>query len=243
MQRGRVPCLSFWVYFHNISIVLICSSIHHPECIHFLGTEAAFSFCSCVASNTVRSWSPAQDHSHQNSLVSNPMKSYQTFSLQTYECLKLETRGSVIIRSTGNLWVYALSELFMGKKEHSVRTGSETFFQLLTRSLGSKLSITHVGNTLSLQSWIHAVLAKMRWLFYFLLSSSSLLNPQEQSAGAFQWGYWIFYWQASTKELVPIATIWKSLFPQGSHKGGAHPFLHHSCWEQCQETHHFQWGL
>lgn len=72
---------------------------------------------------------------------------------------------------------------------------------------------------LSLQSWIHAVLAKMRWLFYFLLSSSSLLNPQEQSAGAFQWGYWIFYWQASTKELVPIATIWKSLFPQGSHKG------------------------
>lgn len=146
MQRGRVPCLSFWVYFHNISIVLICSSIHHPECIHFLGTEAAFSFCSCVASNTVRSWSPAQDHSHQNSLVSNPMNSYQTFSLQTYESLKLETRGSVIIRSTGNLWVYTLSELFMGKKEHSVRTGSETFFQLLTRSLGSKLSITHVGN-------------------------------------------------------------------------------------------------
>lgn len=51
----------------------------------------------------------------------------------------------------------------------------------------------------------------MRWLFYFLLSSSALLNPQERSAGTFQRGYWIFYWQASTKELVPIVTICRSL--------------------------------
>lgn len=167
----------------------------------------------------MKSWSPAQDHSHQNSLVSNPIKSYQTFSLQTYECLKLETRGFVSICLTGNLWVYASSELLMGKKEHSVRMGSEPFFQLLARSLGSKLSITHVGKPLSLQRWIHAVLAKIRWLFYFLLSSSSLLNPLEESAGTFQWGYWIFYWQASTKEPVPIVTIWKSL-PLRAHTRG-----------------------
>lgn len=75
-------------------------SLQHPECTRFLGTATVFSFCSCTAPNT--SWSPAQDHSHQKRVISNPEKPYQTFCLQT-KCLKLERRGFAIISSTENL--------------------------------------------------------------------------------------------------------------------------------------------
>lgn len=137
-------------------------------------------------------------------------------------------------------WKFALplGELLTVKKGHLETLGSEPFFQLLTNNhlstpglwnklLVSKLPVEHMEKPFCLhKAEFMLLLPKWGGFFYFLLFFSTPLNAQERSAGTFQRGYLIFYCQASTKEMVPIATICKS-FPQRAHiEQGACPFLH-----------------
>lgn len=87
MWRGQVLCLSFWVSW-SISVVLTCPltcncwlPIFWSAC--FVGTRTTF-HTVLVKIRTQRSWERYQDQSHRNSSVNNPVKSCQTFSLQTY---------------------------------------------------------------------------------------------------------------------------------------------------------------
>lgn len=218
--------------FHKISLVLFSASTHLCWLTSFLRT-GTFSSCSCIVSNTVRFWSPALDHSHQNSLVNNPIKSYQTCSLQTYECLELERRGFAIICSTGNLRVYSSFDWIAYRKEKPLSDNGEWgLFQLLTKSLDSKLAIS--------QRWSHAAFAKISWLFYFLLiifhtSKSPVCRhiPEEILNISLTGKYWI---------TGSIVTIWKSL-PLRAHTRGEHVSAYTVPAENnAEETHCFQGG-
>lgn len=221
MWRGHVLHLSFWVLFWSISVVLTCPltricwlPIFWSAC--FVRTRTTF-HSVLVKIWTQRSWERYQDHSHQNSSVNNLVKSCQTFSLQTYGCLILKSWTSAIAHSA---WFKSVA---YGEERSCSNNGQWALFPNVSKRLWFSTFHKACGET-SIPPEVKAHCpCQNEVAFLILLSSSAPLNPKESSAGTFQRGYWIFYWQESTKALVPICTICKSLSLRAHTGSGAVP--------------------